>query len=304
MRRFCLLFLFALSTPGCSFISGFDNLSFEPVDTGSVDGSTPLPPDSSTEVDAGPDPMSDAGSDEDTGPDEDAAPDEDAFIPDAAVEDVGPTDGDSMPDTSTVDAEVPDAGPDAEIMDAGPEEDAFVSDTGPSDTGPTDSGPDTSTPDVGPRDAGPPDSGPMDAGPPSCAADPTQERCLLRVRFTNTPRINYFWFRWVLHTDGGPSMVDAWRAVPCRGGVRIINATTSECWYDWPPVPGTEVTFLPGYNADAAACNGVACLASPMTVSIYDGLGLTGDVTDVVESTAPEGIPSPVHAFRVTVPTP
>lgn len=299
MRRFCLLCLLALSTSGCSLIAGFDNLSFEPEDTGAIDGS--LPPDSTIEVDAGPDPMNDAE------PVPDAGPDEDAFISDAGPTDTGPTEGDSMPDTSTPDAEVPDAGPDAEVMDAGPEEDASVPDTGPGDAGPTDSGPtdagpDTFVPDAGPPDTGPPDMGPTDAGPAPCSVDPTQARCLIRIRFVNSPLIQYYWLkRYVRGMDGGPGMTEDWH--PCNGGLRLIDATTSECVYQWTPIPGTEVTFVPGYDADTSACNTATCLASPESVFVYDEAFPMGAVTSVIESTPPVGS-LPTAAFRLTVPSP
>lgn len=300
MRRFWFLFLFALSASGCSLFTSFGDLSFEPEDTGTVDGS--LPPDAVVEVDAGPDSMSDAEPDTDVGLDEDAGPDEDAFIPDAGSDDAGPTDGDSMPDTSTPDAEVPDAGPDAEAMDAGPEEDAFVPDTGPDDAGPTDTGP----LDMGPRDAGPDtsvrDSGPTDAGPASCSEDPTQQRCLVRIRFTGSPLIEYYWLkRYVRGVDGGPGMTEAWH--PCNGGTRIIDANTSECVYQWTPVPGTEVVFVPGYDADTPACNTAACLASPESVFVYDEALSAGEVTAVSESTPPVGS-FPIRAFHITVASP
>ncbi len=306
MRRFYFLFAFALSTPGCSLISGFGDLSFGPWDAGAVDGS--LPPDSTVEADVGPDPMPDAEPDPDTGPDGDAGSDPDAFVPDTAPDDAGPTDGDSMPtDAFVPDAEVPDAGTDAEVMDAGPEEDAFVPDTGPedlgpTDTGPMDAGPDTSVPDAGPPDMGPPDTGPTDAGPAACSEDPTQERCLIRIRFVNTPRIQYYWLqRYVRGVDGGPGMTQAWH--PCNGGLRLIDATTSECVYAWTPVPGTEVTFVPGYDADTPACNTAACLASPESVFVYDEALPMGAVTSVIESTPPVGS-LPIAAFRITVPSP
>lgn len=280
-----------VATSGCSLATDFNEFVFLHLD-GSVT----------------PDAMPDTFVEPDAEAPDDADPGEDAFVPDSGRLDAGSADAGPAVDAFMADAEVPDSGPDADVMDAGPAVDAFVPDAGPEDTGPPDTGPDDAgltdagPIDSGPMDAGPPDTGPTDAGPLNCRDDPTQERCLIHIRFTSTPRIQYYWLkRYVRGVDGGPGMTEAWHS--CNGGVRLIDATTSECVYSWVPVPGTEVTFVPGYDADTPACNTATCLAAPESVSVYDEALPMGAIMSVIESTPPVGS-LPIAAFRFTVPSP
>ncbi|MCE9586321.1 hypothetical protein K8R04_03310 [Candidatus Uhrbacteria bacterium] len=141
---------------------------------------------------------------------------------------------------------------DADMVDGGlPPNDAgdamIMADTGLSDgdAGPVDSGPDSGPIDSGPdpidagTDSGPVDGGPLpDGGPPRRCEDTTTGIC---IRLDGVPLVadwaaQFHWTR----PGGSLHTIDWADRIDCIGGIRVIDADSTECEIAIPD-PGTPV---------------------------------------------------------------
>lgn len=178
----------------------------------------------------------------------------------ASFSDAMRPDGSAAFDGSTVDLDA--AFADAEVGDGGSTRDAAVLEAGMADASSTDAGLDSGT----------------DAGPITWTCSTYPGLC---VRYTHPTSAGIMsWWSTYTWDEAGTPRRTAWTADSCLGGIRIVDARTTECFFVDRPLPaGRELWFYPSLSADgrSSVCNTSGCPPRDSFSGFFAGRALAPD---------------------------
>jgi hypothetical protein len=123
--------------------------------------------------------------------------------------------------------------------------------------------------------------GSFDAAPDGSAdaalPDPCMDEPGLCIRFhhgsleVSSLRSNMYW------TEGGVTVESGWTDETCIGGLRVIDAETTDCLFHANPLPGSRNVYFYPRTPSGAACDTTSCPGFPDSWEYWlDGVSVSG----------------------------